>query len=165
MVNLTFLRVPEIHDGFEYKFFISQAMTVSEVIERVTEELGLTKSLPVPDGGNLEYVAEEVWLDKNSESMVYHAKVLIVQLTDSASQGSQGFLHHLPFTTLSSSHALPTHSHPQQGAYSEFVCPTNGTAAQSLAVCPQPPWKHPSRPSNGLGLWKNQTKIMKTKER
>jgi diaphanous 1 len=69
-INLTFLRVPEIHDGYEYKFFISQTMTVNEVIERVTEELGLTKSLPIPGGGVLEYVVEEVWCDRNSESTV-----------------------------------------------------------------------------------------------
>jgi diaphanous 1 len=74
MINLTFLRVPEIHDGYEYKFFISRTMTVDEVIERVMEELGLTTSLPIPGGGTLEYVVEEVWVDKNSESMVYIPK-------------------------------------------------------------------------------------------
>lgn len=69
-INLMFLRVPEIHDGYEYKLFISRTMTVNEVIERVMEELGLTKSLPIPGGGALEYVVEEVWFDRNSESTV-----------------------------------------------------------------------------------------------
>jgi hypothetical protein len=69
-INLMFLRVPEIHDGYEYKLFISRTMTVNEVIERVMEELGLTKSLPIPGGSALEYVVEEVWFDRNSESTV-----------------------------------------------------------------------------------------------
>lgn len=91
VINLTFLRVPEIHDGYEYKFFISRITTVREVLERVTEELGLTKSLPFPGGGVLEYVIEEVWVDK-TESMVYHLKSF-VELTGHASQSSQGCRH------------------------------------------------------------------------
>jgi diaphanous 1 len=70
MISLTFLRVPEIHDSYKYKFFISRTMTVDDVIKRVIDELGLTRSLPFPGGGILEYVVEEVWVDKNSESMV-----------------------------------------------------------------------------------------------
>lgn len=80
-VNFTFLRVPEIHDGYEYKFFISKTMTVSEVIDGIMEELGLTKSLPIPGGGNLEYVLEEVWVDKNTESTIIEYHVNISQLT------------------------------------------------------------------------------------
>ena len=37
------------------------------VIDTVIQELGLTKSLPVPGGGALEYVLEEVWADQESE--------------------------------------------------------------------------------------------------
>lgn len=66
-LTLTFLRVPEIHDGYEYKFFISRTTTVNELIEDIVEELGLTKSLPIPGGGNLEYVLEEAWVDDKSE--------------------------------------------------------------------------------------------------
>jgi diaphanous 1 len=69
-INLTFLRIPEIHDSYEYKCFISTSMTVSEVIDAIMEELGLTKSLPIPGGGSLEYVMEEVWVDKNTESTI-----------------------------------------------------------------------------------------------
>lgn len=65
---VSFLRVPEIHDDFTYKLFVSTTMTVGHVIELVMEELGLTKSLPIPGGGNLEYVVEEVWADGSSES-------------------------------------------------------------------------------------------------
>lgn len=44
-------------------------MTVNDLIDHVIEELGLTKALPIPGGGNLEYVLEEVWvLYSNSES-------------------------------------------------------------------------------------------------
>lgn len=77
MIDLTFLRVPEIHDGYEYKFFISPTTTVREVLERVTEELGLAKSLPISGGGVLEYAIEEVWVDKDAESMVYHLKSFV----------------------------------------------------------------------------------------
>lgn len=69
---LSFLRVPEVHDGFEYKVFIGRASTVGTVIDQVTDELGLTKSLPVPGGGALEYVLEEVWIDNEAESEPTH---------------------------------------------------------------------------------------------
>lgn len=80
-VDFTFLRVPEVHDGYEYKFFISKTMAVSEVIDSIMEELGLTKSLPIPGGGNLEYVLEEVWVDKNTESTIIEYHINISRLT------------------------------------------------------------------------------------
>lgn len=61
--TVTFLRVPEIHDGYEYKIYLHPSMTVKQVIDLVIEELGLTKSLPVPGGGALDYVLEEAWID------------------------------------------------------------------------------------------------------
>ncbi|GLB34079.1 putative diaphanous FH3 domain contatinign protein [Lyophyllum shimeji] len=66
-ITVSFLRVPEIHDGYEYKFFISRTTTVNEVVEGIMEELGLTRTLPVTGGGNLEYVLEEVWSENDSE--------------------------------------------------------------------------------------------------
>jgi hypothetical protein len=33
----------------------------------VSDELGLTKALPVPGGGTLDYVLEEVWVDGQAE--------------------------------------------------------------------------------------------------
>jgi hypothetical protein len=140
MINLTFLRVPEIHDGYEYKFFISQSMTVNEVVERVMEELGLARSLPITGGGILEYVVEEVWVDKNSESMLTHSRSF-VQLTNLTSQSSPGCLYLLRSTILYDSRTLPTLLHHQQSAYLEYAYPTNGIAAQKLAICPQPPSK------------------------
>jgi len=77
-LTLAFMRVPEIHDGFRYKFFISRTMTVTDVVDLITEELGLTKALPIPGGGNLEYVLEEVWVDGSSESMVVHYSHIIL---------------------------------------------------------------------------------------
>ncbi|KAG6854352.1 hypothetical protein C0991_007857 [Blastosporella zonata] len=44
-------------------------MTVGEVIEGIAEELGLTKVLSIPGGGNLEYVLEEVWIDSKGETL------------------------------------------------------------------------------------------------
>lgn len=62
-LTVSFLRVPEIHDGYEYKIYLHPNMVVKQVIDLVIEELGLTKSLPVPGGGALEYVLEETWID------------------------------------------------------------------------------------------------------
>ncbi len=61
--TVSFLRVPEIHDGYEYKIYLHPSMTVKQVVDLVIEELGLAKSLPVPGGGALEYVLEETWID------------------------------------------------------------------------------------------------------
>jgi diaphanous 1 len=67
-VHLTILRVPEIHDGYEYTIYISRTTTVQDAINVATEELGLTKSLPIPGGGNLDYVLEEAWIDGKQDS-------------------------------------------------------------------------------------------------
>jgi hypothetical protein len=62
------LRVPEIHDGFEWRVFIGRTTLVKEVIAVVLRELGLVKSLPVPGGGTISYVVEEVWVDGDTQS-------------------------------------------------------------------------------------------------
>ena len=64
----TFLRVPEIHEEFQWKLFLSRKTDVRSAVDAVVDELGLTKSLPVPGGGPLEYVLEEVWTDGDTES-------------------------------------------------------------------------------------------------
>ena len=56
---MTFLRVPEIHDGFEWTVFLTRDMTVRNVINTTCEQLGLVKSLPVPGGGAIDYAIEE----------------------------------------------------------------------------------------------------------
>lgn len=65
-IPFSFHRVPEIHDGFQYKLFISRCTSVGELIEVVVDELGLAKTMSIPGGGNLEYVLEEVWTDGNA---------------------------------------------------------------------------------------------------
>ena len=67
-LNVTFLRVPEIHEEFQWKLFLSRKTDVRSAVDSVVDELGLTKSLPVPGGGPLEYVLEEVWTDGDTES-------------------------------------------------------------------------------------------------
>ena len=66
-LTCTFLRVPEIHDGFQWKLFLSRNSNVRSAIDSIVNELGLTKSLPVPGGGPLDYVLEEVWSDGRRE--------------------------------------------------------------------------------------------------
>jgi diaphanous 1 len=68
-VVLSFLRVPEIHDGYEYKVFVSRSTSVEDVSSRIIGELGLAKSLPIPGAGNLEYIVEEAWVDGQNECM------------------------------------------------------------------------------------------------
>jgi diaphanous 1 len=63
----TFLRIPEIHDGFQWKRYFSRSTTVEEFIDGVIEELGLTKSLPIPGAGTLQFVFEEVRITEDQE--------------------------------------------------------------------------------------------------
>lgn len=41
---------------------------MDQVLQNVIEELGLTKSLPIPGAGTLVYCMEEVWSEDDSES-------------------------------------------------------------------------------------------------
>ena len=66
-VSVSFLRVPEIHDGFAWKCFFSRNTAVRDVIESVLDSLGLTRSLSVPGGGTVQYVLEEVWAEGVAE--------------------------------------------------------------------------------------------------
>ena len=67
-VTISFLRVPEIHDGFTWKCFFSRAATVTDVSESILDALGLTRSLPGPGGGPVLYVLEDVWAEGDVES-------------------------------------------------------------------------------------------------
>jgi diaphanous 1 len=67
-VSVSFLRVPEIHDGFTWKCFFSRTTTVRDVVESILDTLGLSRSLPVPGGGAVRYVLEEVWAEGDTES-------------------------------------------------------------------------------------------------
>jgi len=65
-VTLSFVRVPEIHETFTWKVFFARASTAKDVINVVVEELGLTRTLPIPGAGTFEYVLEEVFEDGKS---------------------------------------------------------------------------------------------------
>ena len=70
-VSVSFLRVPEIHDGFTWKCFFTRTDTVREVVESILDTLGLSRSLPVPGGGAVRYVLEEVWAEGDTESELH----------------------------------------------------------------------------------------------
>ena len=71
-ITLQLLRIPEIHDGFQWKRFLAYSTTVDDVIQGVCEELGLTKHIPGPAGGPVEYVMEQVWQPaKGNEGQLY----------------------------------------------------------------------------------------------
>ena len=67
-IELVFLRVMEIHDGFRWTVYLTRSTSVSDVIKTVCEQLGLAKSLPVPGGGNIDYVLEEKWSQDDESS-------------------------------------------------------------------------------------------------
>lgn len=81
-VIVSFQRVPQIHDGFEYKVYISRTMKFTEAVNLIMEELGLAKSLPIPGAGNLEYVVEEVWIDGPNESACINIAAQLAFVTD-----------------------------------------------------------------------------------
>ena len=107
---VSFLRVPEIHDGYEYNLFISQKTTVVDLITSIIDELGLAKSLPIPGAGNLEYVVEEVWSEGEFESMWRPIALLIcAYITLTISQGTSRLL---PTTLIFRVIELPFSANP-----------------------------------------------------
>ncbi|EJD01599.1 FH2-domain-containing protein [Fomitiporia mediterranea MF3/22] len=57
-LKFSFLRVPEIHDGFEWTVYLTLNSTVHEVISSTCEQLGLVKALPIAGGGTIDYAIE-----------------------------------------------------------------------------------------------------------
>lgn len=41
---------------------------MEQILQNAIEELGLTRSLPIPGAGTLVYCVEEVWSEEDSES-------------------------------------------------------------------------------------------------
>jgi diaphanous 1 len=66
-LDLSFLRVPEIDDGFAMQWYLARNTTVEEVIEGVAEEMGLTKVITGPGGGTVDYILEEAWVSSTGE--------------------------------------------------------------------------------------------------
>jgi diaphanous 1 len=95
-VSVSFLRIPEIHDGFAWKCFFSRNTTVQDVIESVLDSLGLTRSLPVPGGAAVRYVLEEVWAEGDAESASHVALSVLFnsRMSSIPSRGSNTFSGH-----------------------------------------------------------------------
>lgn len=75
MVELYLLRVMEIHDGFRWTVYLTRLMTVGQVVKTVCEQLGLTKSLPIPGGGAVDYVLEEKWVEGDEARKLYILRI------------------------------------------------------------------------------------------
>lgn len=133
-VSLACLRVPEIHDDFIWKVYVARTTTVQEVINQVVEELGLTKALPVPGGGNLDYVIEEAWASSDDESTALIPRLIYV--SHNVSQNPLGFLAiaMCQESTKSHSHQIPF-AHRRLGD-SPSVSPMNGIGVPSSASYP-----------------------------
>lgn len=58
-LSLTFLRVPEVFDGFQWTVFLGAHTTVGDVVNNVVEELGLVKRMPTSKQAEaVEYTIE-----------------------------------------------------------------------------------------------------------
>jgi len=56
MLNVSFLRVPEVHDGFRWLVFLARTSAVEDVLECVADDLGLTKFIEGPGGRTVNYI-------------------------------------------------------------------------------------------------------------
>lgn len=79
---VSFLRVPQIHDGFRWTVYLARSTTAEEVLAAIVDEFGLSKAMDGPGGGNIDYVLEEVWQDGEAEGMVKSLFPLVSQLID-----------------------------------------------------------------------------------
>lgn len=144
-LTCSIVRVPEIHDGFQWKLFISRSSTVHDAVDAIIHELGLAQSLAIPGGGNLEYVLEEVWSfnDRESEWPTYFEHM------NKSFRTSAQESYRIPLdSTLSSVLESPL-----------FPNPFPGAASRSYRFCIPDEWYRrsksrsvsPTAPRNALG--------------
>lgn len=58
-LSLSFLRIPEIDDGFQWTVFFGKDASAKDIINNVVQELGLFRVLPsLRGGGQVDYVLE-----------------------------------------------------------------------------------------------------------
>jgi hypothetical protein len=134
-VSVSFLRVPEIHDGFTWKCFFSRTTTVRDIVDSILDTLGLSRSLPMPGAGTVRYVLEEVWAEGETESeLQVSPSILSTQLCLILLQEPRHFLTTLSFMTCS----IPLTSHQpfprMQGVTSGSLSQTSGTVAHGHAL-------------------------------
>lgn len=69
---LTFLRVPEVYDGFKWTVFIGKDASVGDVIDGIVDELGLIKQMPGSKlGETVNYALQQQLGDSTSEFSLY----------------------------------------------------------------------------------------------
>ena len=134
-VSVSFLRIPEIHDGFTWKCFFSRTTSVGDVVDSILDTLGLSRSLPVPGAGTVRYVLEEVWVEGDTESEFHVAPSnLSAQSCFKLLQELRHFLRTSSFMTCS----IPLTSHQpfprMQGITSGSRSQTSGTVAHGHAL-------------------------------
>ena len=129
-ITLSLVQVPEIHDGFLHKMFISQTTTVLELKEAVILELGLTTTAPFLGGGNIQYVMEEAWVDGKSESLLnpFSSFICLFQ------QEFQGFQTKHLSTMSRRSPSLQTPSNQPPNVSSGSAYPRNGINVRILGT-------------------------------
>jgi diaphanous 1 len=70
--TLSCARIPDLDDDIELEWFLARSTTVLDVVNGIVEELGLTRAIAGPGGGNVDYVMEEVWIsDQGDEGVLY----------------------------------------------------------------------------------------------
>lgn len=95
-VTLRSMRIPDLEDDIDIEWFLARTTTAEEVVNTVTEELGLPKVISGPGGGTVDYVLEEAWITTDGEEVTTRVSnsailshVLETPLKASPSTGAQ----------------------------------------------------------------------------
>jgi hypothetical protein len=147
-LTVTFVRVPQIHDGFEWNVFMSRDTTVEAVVDLIVNDLSLSRNLPVLGSTNFEYVLEEVWTEGSAESKTLLLKYRYKSFLLNHCQNSQNSLLQLWLLRSLKPPSYLTHFVPPHDGHFVFAFQTSGSVARSLDVLPQYPPSHLNRQPN-----------------
>ena len=153
-IHISFYKVYEIHAGFQYKLYISTSMTVLDVVNTAIDELGLAKSIPIPGGGRVDYVLEEVYRKGDGEGGSCEYRDRSSSNTHQKRRDSRPH----PSSTV----------YPRNNPTSEVfasACPRNGTVDPTPAARQVHPLNRHRILYGGWQRYRSTTKTMKMRRR
>ncbi|KAL4076318.1 armadillo-type protein [Scleroderma citrinum] len=94
-LSLTFLRVPEVHDGFQWTVFFGVHTTAGDVVNNVVKELGLVRRMPTSKRAEtIEYTLEQSMGDPIAIPLAPSARIVeVLQKTLATSPGEAPVFH------------------------------------------------------------------------
>ncbi|KIK96072.1 hypothetical protein PAXRUDRAFT_32637 [Paxillus rubicundulus Ve08.2h10] len=112
LLTITFVRVPEIHDGFRWTVFFGKDSTVGDVVKNIIAEFGLVKTLPGSRGSEVvEYTLE--WSPVGNQIITLPRSTLMVDILMSSKSPPtiqfcipDQWLRRKPRSTSTSKHSL-----------------------------------------------------------